>query len=80
MPMTQTCTSTQNEILRYIYGETSSSENVFIEQSLLNDNELLDYYLDSLELKEDMDKISLSPKENTIQNIMNFSKSYRPVI
>ncbi len=78
--MTQTCTSTQNEILRYIYGETSSSENVFIEQSLLNDNELLDYYLDSLELKEDMDKISLSPKENTIQNIMNFSKSYRPVI
>jgi len=80
MPMTQTCTSTQNEILRYIYGETSSSENVFIEQSILSDNELLDYYLDCLELKEDMDKISLSPKESTIQNIMNFSKSFRPVI
>ncbi|MCA0366345.1 MAG: hypothetical protein LCH67_20070 [Bacteroidetes bacterium] len=78
--MTQTCTSTQNEILRYIYGETSSSENVFIEQSILSDNELLDYYLDCLELKEDMDKISLSPKESTIQNIMNFSKSFRPVI
>jgi hypothetical protein len=80
MPMTQTCTSTQNEILRYIYGETSSSENVFIVQSILSDNELLDYYLDCLELKEDMDKISLSPKESTIQNIMNFSKSFRPVI
>ncbi|MFN8429148.1 MAG: hypothetical protein U0V04_04150 [Spirosomataceae bacterium] len=78
--MTQTCTSTQNEILRYIYGETSSSENVFIVQSILSDNELLDYYLDCLELKEDMDKISLSPKESTIQNIMNFSKSFRPVI
>ena len=78
--MTQTCTSTQNEIVRYIYNETSSSENVLIETSLIYDNELLDFYLDCLELKEDMDKISLSPKESTIQNIMNFSKSFRPVI
>jgi hypothetical protein len=79
MPMTQTCTSTQNEILRYVYGETSNSENVFIEQSLVNNKILLDYYLDCLELKSEMDKISLSPRDSTVQNILSFSKNYRPV-
>ncbi|MCP9768429.1 hypothetical protein EGI22_10935 [Lacihabitans sp. LS3-19] len=78
--MTQTCTSTQNEIIRYIYNETSSSENVLIETSLVYDNELLDFYLDCLELKEEMNQIQLSPKESSIQNIMNFSKNFRPAI
>ena len=78
--MTQTCTSTQNEIVRYIYNETSSSENVLIETSLIYDNELLDFYLDCLELKEEMNQINLSPKGSTIQNILTFSKSFRPVI
>jgi hypothetical protein len=78
--MTQTCTSTQNEIVRYIYNETSSSENVLIETSLIYDNELLDFYLDCLELKEEMNQIELSPKESSIQNILNFSKNFRPAI
>ena len=80
MPMTQTCTSTQNEIVRYIYNETSSSENVLIETSLIYDNELLDFYLDCLELKEEMNQIELSPKDTSIQNILNFSKNFRPAI
>lgn len=78
--MTQTCTSTQNEIVRYIYNETSSSENVLIETSLIYDNELLDFYLDCLELKEEMNQIELSPKDTSIQNILNFSKNFRPAI
>ncbi|HLO46745.1 MAG TPA: hypothetical protein VK175_20545 [Leadbetterella sp.] len=78
--MTQTCTSTQNEIIRYIYNETSSSENVIIESSLIYDNDLLDFYLDCLELKEEMNQINLSPKASTVQNILNFSKSFRPAI
>jgi hypothetical protein len=78
--MTQTCTSTQNEIIRYIYNETSSSENVIIESSLIYDNDLLDFYLDCLELKEEMNQINLSPKTSTVQNILNFSKSFRPAI
>jgi hypothetical protein len=78
--MTQTCTSTQNEIIRYIYNETSSSENVIIESSLIYDNDLLDFYLDCLELKEEMNQINLSPKLSTVQNILNFSKNFRPAI
>ena len=78
--MTQTCTSTQNEIIRYIYNETSSSENVIIESSLIYDNDLLEFYLDCLELKEEMNQINLSPKSSTIQNILLFSKSFRPAI
>jgi hypothetical protein len=78
--MTQTCTSTQNEIIRYIYNETSSFENVIIESSLVYDNDLLEFYLDCLELKEEMNQINLSPRESTIQNILNFSKSFGPAI
>jgi hypothetical protein len=78
--MTQTCTSTQNEIIRYIYSETSSFENVLIETFLAYDNELLDFYLDCLKIKEEMTQINLNPKDSTIQNILNFSKNFRPAI
>jgi hypothetical protein len=78
--MTQTCTSTQNEILRYVYNETSSSENVFIENSIAKSNELLDYYLDCLEIKKNLSSVVLYPKDSTLNNILEYSKNFRPTI
>ena len=46
----------------------------------LDDNDLLDFYLDCIEIKEEMNQINLSPRESTIQNILNFSKSFWPAI
>lgn len=78
--MTETCTSRQNEIIRYIYDETSSSENVIIEEFIARDGNNLEFYLSVLEIKEDLTKIKLSPKETTINNILNYSKNFRPTI
>ncbi len=78
MPMTQTCTSTQNEIIRYIYNETSTSENLMIEEWIATDSESLNFYLDCIQLKEEMNQIVLSPKEITLDRILNYSRNYKP--
>jgi hypothetical protein len=80
MPMTKTCTSTQNEIIRYVYNETSASENVLIEKSISSDEEMLNFYLECIYIKEDLNLIVLSPKDKTINNILDFSKNYEPTI
>ncbi len=76
--MTQTFTSTQNEIIRYVYNETSPSENVLIEEWIAGDTENLDFYLDCLQLKEEMDQIVLVPKDITLERIFDYSRSYKP--
>lgn len=78
MPMTQTFTSTQNEIIRYVYNETSPSENRLIEEWITGDTENLDFYLDCLQLKEEMDQIVLVPKDITLERIFDYSKNYKP--
>ena len=80
MPMTQTFTTKFNEVIRYVYNETSSTENLLIEESLTQDEELLDFYLDCLNLKSGMDKIQLIPSEKSISNVLAFSRNYEPVI
>lgn len=76
--MTQTFTSTQNEIIRYVYNETSPSENLLIEEWIAGDTENLDFYLDCLQLKEEMDQIVLVPKDVTLERIFDYSKNYKP--
>lgn len=79
MPMTQTFTTQLNDVVRYLYDETSKTENAEIEQKLTEDVHLLDFYLDGLSLKSDMDKIRLEPSDRTINAILAFSRSYEPV-
>ena len=78
--MTQTCTSTQNDVFRYVYNETTPSENLIIEESILQDNDLLGFYLNCIDLKEGMNKVKVSPSEKSINKILEFSRSYQPVI
>ncbi|WP_367915609.1 hypothetical protein [Leadbetterella sp. DM7] len=78
--MTQTFTSTQNEIIRYVYNETSPSENLLIEEWIAGDTENLDFYLDCLQLKEEMDQIELVPKDITLERIFDYSRNYKPAV
>ncbi len=78
--MTQTFTLTQNEIIRYIYNETSSSENLLIEDLIATDPQSLDFYLDCLQLKEELNQIVLSPKKVTLDRIFDFSKNFRSAL
>ncbi len=78
--MTQTSTSTQNDVVRYLYNETSNQENSLVEEALLYDRELLDFYLDCADLKSGFDKIRLSPPDRAIERILSYSRNYQPKI
>jgi hypothetical protein len=78
--MTQTFTSTQNDVVRYLYNETSNQENIYVEAALLYDKELLNFYLDCADLKSGMDKIQLSPSDSAMDRILSYSRNYKPKI
>ncbi|UBM58111.1 hypothetical protein LAG90_14995 [Marinilongibacter aquaticus] len=76
--MTQTFTTKQNDVVRYLYQETTPQENLEIEANLAKDERLLDFYLESLELMADMDKIKLMPSSRVVNSVLAFSKNYVP--
>ncbi len=78
--MIQTFTNTQNDVIRYLYNETSGQENALIEDAMLHEPELLDFYLDCADIKLGLDQIHLSPSDKAIDNILNFSRNYEPKI
>lgn len=80
MLMTQTFTSTQNDVIRYLYNETSNQENSYIEDALLYEKDMLDFYLDCADLKSGLDKVQLSPSDRAIETILNYSRNYKPKI
>lgn len=77
MPMTQTCTQNQNDVIRYLYNETTSDENEQMEELLMIDSAALDLYLDCIDLMADLNKIKYEPSAKTVQRILEFSKEYK---
>jgi hypothetical protein len=74
--MTQTFTP--SDVLRYVYEETTNDENSLIEEALMADPELLMYYLDTIEMKQLMNKIEKTPSAYAVDNILAYSRSYQP--
>ena len=70
-----TKTFTRNDLIRYIYQETTESEKQEIEQELLLDNKLFEVYKNLAEVSMELDRVELSPSEKTINKILNFSKT-----
>jgi len=70
-----TKTFTRNDLIRYIYQETTEREKKEIEQELLLDNRLFEEYKNLAEVSMELDRIDLSPSEKTINKILNFSKT-----
>ena len=68
-------TFTQKDLIRFLYDETSSSENNQIDAILLVNDELKS---DFLELKNSFDclnKIRLGPSKVTVNNIISYAKA-----
>jgi hypothetical protein len=78
--MTQIFTKQLNDVVRYLYNETSKKENVKIEESLARDVNLLDFYLDSLNIKAEMEKITMIPSEKSISKVLAYSRKTSPVL
>ena len=70
-----TKTFTQNDLIRYIYHETTEQENSEIEETLLIDNEFFDAYRKLAEVSMELDRVNEEPSEKTINKILNYSKS-----
>ena len=73
-----TKTFTQNDVIRYVYEETSEEENRLIEEALMGEPELMGFFLDTLELRALMDKIDRAPRPSTINSILAYSFSFHP--
>ncbi len=70
-----TKTFTQDDVVRYIYEETSEQENKEIEQALICDAKLQEVYKELNAVKKQLDHSLKQPSDSTVQSIMNYSKS-----
>lgn len=70
-----TKTFTQDDVIRYIYNETTAEENLAIAQALITDEMLMDEYKQLSASIDSLNSTMLEPSEKTITNILNYSKS-----
>lgn len=70
-----TKTFTPDDILRYLYKETSEEENQQLEEALLCDADLLDTYLSMASTMALLDGVNVTPSKRTIDGILEYSQS-----
>ncbi|OIN60456.1 hypothetical protein [Arsenicibacter rosenii] len=69
-------TSTYDDVIRYVYEETSEEENLAVEDTLMSDPEMMTQFLETLEIRALMNRIEREPRESSIQNILSYSRNY----
>lgn len=74
-----TKTITRDDVLRYIFRETSKEENLAIENELLKNATLMDYYKQSVESIYEVQSLALEPSEKAVSKILNYSESMKPI-
>ncbi|MBF9255204.1 hypothetical protein I2I11_18040 [Pontibacter sp. 172403-2] len=68
-------TSTQNELIQYVYDELADDARMQLEAVLMQDNELAETCSELLEMQFLLQNAVKSPGERAISNILNYSKS-----
>lgn len=68
-------TSTQNELIQYVYDELADDACAQLESAFLQDSELAEGCSDLLMLQNLLDGALKAPNERAVQNILNYSKS-----
>ena len=66
---------TQNDLIKFLYHETSEEESREINKALKCDSELLALYNELKATIEQLDQTHLEPSSSTILNILNYSRS-----
>ncbi len=69
-------TFTQDELVRYIYKETTNEENIEIEKALLFDEQLADEYAELSDVVRSIDQSQKEPSDRVIDKILSYSRSY----
>jgi hypothetical protein len=68
-------TFTQDDVVRYVYEETTSEQNLLIEEGMIHDPEMLEFYLDVLDVKAGLEKSYREPSHRSIENILAYSRN-----
>ncbi|MBX2965126.1 MAG: hypothetical protein KF845_03205 [Cyclobacteriaceae bacterium] len=68
-------TFTQDDLIRFLYHETTEKEEQEINKALLTDSELRAMYTSMCAVKKEMDASHLEPSAQTVLNILSYSKS-----
>ncbi len=66
---------TQDDILRYVYQETTPQESEEIETALLYDKDLYLYFKEIRQTVQEVTRLEVEPSDRAIQNILNYSRS-----
>ncbi len=69
-------TFTQDDLVRYIYQETTPEESIEIETALIFDETLSETYNELCNTVESLKAVNLSPSHNIVDKILSYSKSY----
>ena len=70
-----TKTFTQDDLVRFIYEDTTEEENIQLHNALVCDAELLDSYKRLLEIKNDLDQGFVDPPQRVVDAALNYSRS-----
>lgn len=68
-----TKTITRDDVLRYIYNETSLEENLAIERQLILNAGLMIFFKEAKETIDQLSHLELKPSESVTRNILNYS-------
>lgn len=69
-------TFTQDDVLRYVYEETSAEENLVVEEGLMAESDLMTFFLEALEFRALMNRIERKPREASIDRVLDYSRNY----
>ena len=72
-----TKTITRDEVLKYIYKETSIEETKDIEKQLLVNAPLMDFYSQTKESIRRIGELTLEPSINSVKKIIDYSGSFK---
>ena len=70
---------TQDNLIRYIYQETTAEETDLIEEALQSDWELKELYETLVEAKAELNKVEISPSQKVVDKILSYSKNNAPM-
>ena len=69
-----TRTYTQDDVIRYIYRETTEEENLAIRNALLFDQELMGFYKEIKSIVSELNNIEVEPSAKSVKAIADYAQ------
>ena len=64
---------TRDDVIRYIFRETTEEESYAIKCQLLKDEKLAEFYQQSKNILTELGSLKMEPSENVIQQVFEYS-------